>query len=75
MEQKKLDRINALARLAKERALTAEELAERDILRKEYIEEWRRSTIAVLENTYIQTPDGKKHKLQKRDRAPGERKP
>ena len=54
MEQKKIDRINELARLAKQRELTAEELAERDILRKEYIEDWRRSTIAVLENTYIQ---------------------
>ena len=70
MEQKKLDRINELARLAKERALTEEELAERDRLRREYIEEWRRSTIAVLENTYIQTPDGKKHKLQKKTGGP-----
>ena len=51
MEQRKIDRINELARLAKQRELTAEELAERDILRKEYIEDWRRSTIAVLENT------------------------
>ena len=34
MENEKLNRINALARLAKERALTAEELAERDALRK-----------------------------------------
>ena len=66
MEQKKLDRINELAHLAKSRALTEAELAERDVLRKEYIEEWRRSTIAVLENTYIQTPDGKKRKLQKK---------
>lgn len=66
MEQKKLDRINELARLAKERELSAEELAEREVLRREYIDEWRRSTIAVLENTYIQTPDGKKHKLQKK---------
>ena len=66
MEQKKLDRINELARLAKERELTAEELTERDALRREYIAEWRQSTIAVLENTYIQTPDGKKHKLQKK---------
>ena len=66
MEQKKLDRINELAHLAKSRALTEAELAERDELRREYIEEWRRSTIAVLENTYIQTPDGKKHKLQKK---------
>ena len=67
MEQHKIDRINELARLSKQRALTAEELAERDILRKEYLADWRRSTIAVLENTYIQTPDGKKHKLQKRE--------
>ena len=66
MEQAKIDRINELAHLAKERALTAEELAERDALRKEYIAAWRESTIAVLENTWIQTPDGKKHKLKKR---------
>lgn len=41
MENSKLERINELARLAKERALTAEELAERDALRREYIAEWR----------------------------------
>lgn len=67
MEQYKIDRINELAHLAKERALTEEELAERDALRKEYIAAWRESTIAVLENTYIQTPDGKKHKLKKKE--------
>ena len=70
MEQTKLDRINELAHIAKERALTEEELAERDALRKEYIAEWRQSTIAVLENTYIQTPDGKKHKLQRKGTLP-----
>ena len=70
MEQTKLDRINELAHIAKERALTEEELAERDALRKEYIAEWRQSTITVLENTYIQTPDGKKHKLQRKDTLP-----
>lgn len=66
MENKKLERINELARIARERSLTEEETAERAVLRKEYIEEWRQSTIALLENTYIQTPDGKKHKLQKK---------
>ena len=70
MEQTKLDRINELARLAKERALTEEELRERDALRKAYIAEWRASTIAVLENTYIQTPDGVKHKLQRKGTLP-----
>ena len=66
MENTKLDRINELARLAKERELTAEELAERDVLRKEYIAEWRRGAEQVLENTYLVTPDGVKHKLRKK---------
>ena len=66
MEQVKLDRINELARLAKERALTPEELEERDVLRKEYIAEWRRGAEQVLENTYIVTADGKKQKLRKK---------
>ena len=64
--KEKIDRINELARLAKERELTPEELSERDALRKEYIAEWRRGAEQVLENTYIVTPDGKKRKLQKR---------
>ena len=68
MENEKLNRINELARLAKERALTAEELAERDALRKEYIAEWRRGAEQVLENTYIVGPDGKKRKLERKPR-------
>ena len=63
MENSKLERINELAALAKIRALTEEELAERDLLRKEYIAEWREGARQVLENTWVQTPDGKKHKL------------
>ena len=67
MENSKLQRINELARIKKERELTAEETAERDALRKEYLDEWRKGAIEVLENTYIQPPDGKKHKLQRKD--------
>lgn len=67
MENSKLQRINELARIKKERELTAEETAERDALRKEYLDEWRKGAIEVLENTCIQTPDGKKHKLQRKD--------
>ena len=67
MENSKLQRINELARIKKERELTAEETAERDALRKEYLDGWRKGAIEVLENTYIQTPDGKKHKLQRKD--------
>lgn len=65
MENTKLNRINELAALAKQRELTAEELAERDTLRREYIAEWRRGAEQVLENTWIVTPDGKKTKLRK----------
>ena len=43
---------------------------ERDALRKEYIEEFRRGTIELLENTYIQTPDGKKHPLPRKGKMP-----
>ena len=67
MENSKLNRINELAKLAKERELTQEELTERDALRKEYIAEWRRGAEQVLEKTYIVTPDGKKQKLRKRN--------
>ena len=68
MENSKLQRINELAHIAKQRGLTAEEIAERDVLRKEYIAEWREGFRQVLDNTYIQTPDGKKHKLQRKDK-------
>lgn len=68
MENTKIQRINELARLAKQRALTEQELVERDTLRKEYIAEWRKGAEQVLDNTYIQTPDGKKHKLQRKDK-------
>ncbi len=70
MEKTKIDRINELAHLAKERELTDAELAERAALRKEYIEEFRRGTIELLENTYIQTPDGKKHPLPRKGKEP-----
>ena len=68
MENSKLQRINELAHIAKQRGLTAEEIEERDVLRKEYIAEWREGVRQVLDNTYIQTPDGKKHKLQRKDK-------
>ena len=68
MENTKLNRINELTRLAKERELTSAELSERDALRKEYIAEWRRGAEQVLENTYIVGPDGKKRKLERKPR-------
>lgn len=66
MEQWKLDRINELAKLAKERELTEEETAERQTLRQEYIESWRASVIDTLENTYLVDEQGNKTKLPKK---------
>ena len=66
MIQEKLKRINELAALQKQRALTEEEKAEQARLRKEYIEEWRAGAVQVLENTYIVDKNGIKHKLQKK---------
>lgn len=70
MENRKLNRINELAKLSRERALTAEETIERDALRKEYLAEWRRGAEQVLENTYIVGPDGTKRKLTRKPRKP-----
>lgn len=67
MEKVKLDRINELARIAKERKLTDEELAERQALRQEYINEIRLSFGAMLDNTVIQYPDGTRKSLKKDD--------
>lgn len=67
MIQTKLDRINELARLKKERELTAEELSEQAQLRKEYIQEWRASTISLLENTYVVDEKGNKTPLARKN--------
>ena len=58
-------RINELAKKAKEEGLTAEELAERDVLRRRYIDSVKANLIGQLENTYIVRPDGTKEKLKK----------
>ena len=67
MEQQKIARINAFARRVKAgEKLTPEELAERDALRREYIESYRRSLVSQLENTYIMDEEGNKNKLKKK---------
>ncbi len=71
MEQAKLDRINVLAKKAKsQEGLTPQETQERDVLRREYIDAYRRSLTDQLDNTYVQYPDGSRKKLQKKQTAP-----
>ncbi|MBQ3125843.1 MAG: DUF896 domain-containing protein [Clostridia bacterium] len=67
MDQAKIDRINALARKAKAEGLTPEETAEQAELRREYIEAYRASLRAMLDNTVIQRPDGSREKLTPKD--------
>ncbi len=66
MEKEKVARINELAHLSKERALTDEEKAEQAALRAEYIAEIRASFGGMLENTVIQRPDGSREHLPKK---------
>lgn len=66
MEQTKLDRINELAKKSKTEELTLEEKAEQKKLREEYILEFRAGMRGILDNTYIQYPDGTKVKVEKK---------
>lgn len=68
MDQKKIDRINELARLAKTRELTEEEQAERQILRREYIDAFKASLVGTLENTYIVDEKGNKKKVERKNK-------
>jgi uncharacterized protein YnzC (UPF0291/DUF896 family) len=67
MTQEKIDRINALARKQKAEGLTEEEKREQYVLRREYIDSFKRSLVSQLENTYIVEPDGTKRKVKQKD--------
>lgn len=67
MTQEKIDRINELARKKKEVGLTEAEIEEQYVLRREYIEGFKRSLVSQLENTYIVEPDGTKRKVIQKD--------
>ena len=57
-------RINELARKNKAEGLNEEELAERDKLRRIYIDSVKANLVGQLENTYIVRPDGTKEKVK-----------
>jgi len=59
-------RINELAAKAKTVGLNEEETAERDKLRRIYIDNVKANLTGQLENTYIVYPDGTKKKVEKK---------
>lgn len=59
-------RINELAKKAKTEGLTPEELAERDKLRRIYIDSVKANLIGQLDNTYIVDSKGNKTPLKKK---------
>ena len=59
-------RINELAAKNKTVGLTEEELAERDKLRRMYIDNVKGNLVGQLDNTYILRPDGTKEKVIKK---------
>ena len=61
-------RINVLAKKAKTEGLTSEEIAERDKLRRIYIDSVKANLTGQLDNTYIVNPDGTKKKLERKER-------
>ena len=62
-----IKRINELAAKAKTpEGLNAEELVERDKLRRIYIDSYKASLVGQLENTYIVYPDGTKKKVTRK---------
>lgn len=65
MEKEKIDRINELARKQRTpEGLTPEEKKEQAMLREEYIAGFRASMRGILDNTYVQYPDGTKKKVE-----------
>ncbi len=66
MDRKKIDRINELAHISKQRELTPEEIEERKALREEYIQAYRANLMAQLDSMVIERPDGTREHVKRR---------
>jgi uncharacterized protein YnzC (UPF0291/DUF896 family) len=67
MEPEKIQRINELKRLSRNRELTEAEKEERASLRQEYIDGFRENMRQVLDSMRIQEEDGTLRPLQKKE--------
>ena len=72
MDQKKIARINELARKKKASGLTEEETAEQAELRREYLAAYRENMKAMLDSLVIQEQDGTRHALKQKDHPSGQ---
>ena len=66
MTEERMKRIGELARKSKSVGLTDAEKEEQSVLRAEYIADFRKNFIGIMDNTYIQTPDGQKKKVTRK---------
>ncbi len=67
MDTSNIGRINEFARRVKAgEVLTPAETAERDALRREYIDSVKASLSSQLDNTWIVEPDGSRHRPPKK---------
>lgn len=64
MNQKKLDRINELTKISRQRELTEDEKKEREELRMEYRKSFLQSLSGQLDNITLVDPDGTKTDLK-----------
>lgn len=64
MNQQKLDRINELTKISRQRELTDDEKAEREQLRAEYRKSFLQSLSGQLDNITLVDPDGTKTNLK-----------
>lgn len=69
MTNEQITRINELARKSKAEGLTPEEQKEQKELRGAYIEGFRRSLKAQLDNTVVLNPDGTSYRLKQKGKG------
>lgn len=66
MDQKRIDRINVLARKSRETGLTEEEKQEQALLRREYVDSVLGSLRSQLDSVVLVDEKGRKTKLRKK---------
>lgn len=66
MKKEEIKRMNELYHLSQERALSEDEFAEWEELKKRYVADFKASLTAQLDNTYVIDDKGNKRKLEKK---------